>query len=128
MVESVDVDIIECEERLKQAMLDSNLSELDALISEDLIFTNHLGGVMTKADDLDAHQSGVLKINQMQLTDQKIFTRNNMAIVSVKANIIGCFSGVESENVFRFTRVWTKESDERWRVIAGHSCLLNTVF
>jgi len=124
MAESIEVEIIEYEERLKQAMVDSNLSELDELISEELVFTNHLGGVMTKADDLGAHQSGVLKISQMQLSDQKIFIRDKLVIVSVKAKITGSFSGVESENIFRFTRIWIKESDERWQVIAGHSCLV----
>jgi hypothetical protein len=50
--------IVELEERLRQAMLRSEVSVLDKLIAPELIFTNHLGQLVTKQDDLASHQSG----------------------------------------------------------------------
>ncbi len=45
---------------------------------------NHLAQLMTKQDDLEAHQSGMLKINEITFSDQKINIHNGVAIVSVQ--------------------------------------------
>jgi len=119
----IELQIEECEERLKQAMLQSDVSALDELLAPDLIFTNHLGQLMTKQDDLEAHESGMLKISEITFTDQEIKILNGVAAVTVHTHIIGCFAGVESESDFRFTRIWNKSSDA-WQVIIGHSSLV----
>ena len=116
--------IKEYEERLQQAMLQSDVNALDELIAPDLIFTNHFGHVMAKPDDLEAHRSGVVKINTLTLSDQKIKLHDDMAIVSVQARIIGSFNGIESESDLRFTRVWSKTVDNHWQVIAGHASIV----
>ena len=113
-----------CEERLKQAMLRSDISELDKLLGPDLIFTNHLGQIMIKQDDLEAHKSGTLIIKKITLTDQNIKIIDNVAVVSVQAHIIGAFAGEESENNFRFTRVWCRTASDDWQIIAGHSSVV----
>lgn len=113
-----------CEERLKQAMLRSDISELDKLLAPDLIFTNHLGRVMTKQDDLEMHKSGMLRIKKITLTDQNIKIVENMAIVTVQAFIIGAFAGEKSEHNFRFTRVWCKSDNNSWQIITGHSSIV----
>jgi len=122
-VSAIKLQIEACEEQLKQAMLQSDVSALDALLSSDLVFTNHLGKLMSKQDDLNAHQSGVIKINEIILSDQNIEIYDAVAIVTVRAHISGNFSGIESKNVFRFTRVWGQYNNKTWRVIAGHSTI-----
>jgi len=109
------------EECLKQAMLQSDVAALDELFAPDLSFTNHLGQLMTKQNDLQAHKSGMLKINQITLSDQKIKVYGDVAVVTVLAHIIGSFAGAASEDSFRFTRVWAKSTSNAWQVIAGHS-------
>jgi len=109
------------EECLKQAMLQSDVAALDELFAPDLSFTNHLGQLMTKQNDLQAHKSGMLKINQITLSDQKIKVYGDVAVVTVLAHIIGSFAGAASEDNFRFTRVWAKSTSNAWQVIAGHS-------
>lgn len=121
---NLSVEIQHCEERLKEAMLHSNISELNELLAADLLFTNHLGHIVTKQDDIDAHQSQRLKINEITLTDQKIKIINTIAIVTVKAHIKGSFNGVTSENDFRFTRVWSKKSNGTWEITSGHSSII----
>jgi len=53
-----ELQIIEIEERLRQAMLNSDVAELDALIAPELIFTSYLGQLVSKQQDLAIHQSG----------------------------------------------------------------------
>lgn len=124
MNQSVESQVEECEDRLKQAMLQSNISILDELLSPKLVFTNHLGQIMTKNDDLNAHESGGLNITKIKFSCRKIEIYTEVAVVSVQAHIVGSFAGEESENDFRFTRVWSKAANEVWQVVAGHSSIV----
>lgn len=124
MNQSVELQIKECEERLRQAMLQSDLAALDALLAPDLIFTNHLGRLMTKQDDLKAHESGILKIEKLSLSNQKIKVNEGVVVVSVQAHVSGSFNGEASESNIRFTRVWSKTSNGYWQVIVGHSSIV----
>jgi hypothetical protein len=74
--------ITELEERLKLAMSTSDVDELDMLLSDDLVFTSHFGAVISKKDDLNMHTSGDLKIEDIQLSDQKILPYEDIAIVT----------------------------------------------
>jgi len=124
MSHPVKIQIIECEEQLKEAMLHSDIYVLDNLLANDLIFTNHLGHVMTKQDDLEAHKSKAIKISEISLSDQNIKIQGGIVIVTVKAHIAGCFNNEKSENDFRFTRVWRKDSSGAWQIVAGHSSIV----
>ncbi|WP_239984865.1 nuclear transport factor 2 family protein [Sporolactobacillus pectinivorans] len=46
-------EIIECEKRLQEAMLSSDVTALDELIDDDLIFVDHFGQILTKENDLE---------------------------------------------------------------------------
>ena len=60
MTETVETQIINIEERLRQAMLASNVSVLNELLAPEIIITNHLGQLLEKQDDLAAHESGLI--------------------------------------------------------------------
>lgn len=118
-------DIINHEEQLKVAMLTSDVALLDKLISPELIFTNHFGQIITKEQDLAAHQSGQLKINSLRTSDKNIILRDAIAIVSVRTDIQGTYAGHSANGNFRFTRVWEQKENNHWQIIAGHSCLIH---
>lgn len=115
--------ILELEERLRSAMLNSNVSELDELISPDLIFTNHIGQLISKEDDLRAHSSKLFVFESLDLSESKILIRETIAVVSVRAEIQGNYNGEPANGSFRFTRVWSNRND-KWQVIAGHSSVI----
>lgn len=118
-------DIINCEEQLKLAMQTSDVVVLDQLISAELLFTNHFGHIITKEQDLAAHQSGQLKIHSLITSEQKIIERGAITIVSVRADITGTYAGEPANGKFRFTRVWERNANQQWQIIAGHSCLIS---
>ncbi|MGI0117495.1 nuclear transport factor 2 family protein [Zooshikella sp. RANM57] len=117
--------ILTLEEQLKTAMLNSDIHTLDQLLADDLIFTNHLGQVMSKQDDLKAHQSGYVKIKAISQSEQLIKLQGSIAVVSVLSHIQGEIAGELSEVVLRFMRIWQKREDDQWQVIAANSCLVN---
>lgn len=121
MTSSLLNEIQLCEQQLMQAMLDSDVEGLDRLLAPDLVFTNHLGHVMSKADDLAAHRSGILRITKIELSDLNVKIEENIAIVFVQAYLAGQFAGETSAASYRFTRVWRKTIQQAWQVIAAHS-------
>lgn len=67
MSKLITTQVREAEERLRLAMLHSDVSTLDQLLAPDLIYTNHLGQLFTKQDDLATHQSGKLNIEALSV-------------------------------------------------------------
>ena len=118
-------DIYALEARLQEAMLKSNVQALDQLLADDLLFTNHLGRVMSKKDDLKAHGSGFIKIKSIDQSEERIVLQGDLAIVSVLSRIRGEFGGVQSDAALRFTRVWQENQSGVRQVIAGHATLIN---
>jgi ketosteroid isomerase-like protein len=115
--------ILELEERLRLAMCHSDVNALDNLLAENLIFTNHLGQVVSKSEDIDSHRKKTFVINSVGLSNQEVIHLGNSAVVTAQANISGSYNGQPSEGKFRFTRVWSNNTNG-WQVVAGHSCLI----
>jgi len=116
--------IKQLEQKLRAAMLSSDLEVLDELLAPELIFTNHLGYILTKQDDLSAHESGTLKIDVINSSEENIIVLAEVAIVTVKVQLIGSYAGVQSDANFRFSRVWALTSSPKWHVIVAHSSII----
>jgi hypothetical protein len=118
---TTQAQIIELEERLRQAMLCSDVVELDALIAPELLFTNHLGQLVSKRDDLEAHRSGQFKFTEITPSEQQIQLNDGFAVVSVLMHILGSYEGTPVEQDIRFTRVWAISTSGSIQIIAGHT-------
>ncbi|MGJ3246512.1 MAG: nuclear transport factor 2 family protein [Elainellaceae cyanobacterium] len=117
--------IVELEERLRQAMLRSNVAELDALISPTLLFTSHLGQVVSKQQDLDMHRSGVLKLTELIPSDQHIQHHDGFSIVSVQMHLLGSYGDAVVDEQIRYTRVWSASSVGSLHIVAGHASVVS---
>lgn len=124
MDETIKLQITAHEKKLQQAMLDSDIATLEQLFSDDLIFTNHLGHLMSKQDDLNLHRSPTTHINDISLSDLTIRVYDSVAIVTAQAHIDGSFNGLDLAADFRFTRIWNNTSHNAWRLVAAHSTLV----
>lgn len=116
--------IEELEEELRVAMLNSDINTLDRLISPQLLFTNHLGHVVSKDEDLESHRNKTFKFQSIELSESEVLVAEGYAVVSVKADIKGFYNTQETSGEFRFSRFWSNSSGS-WQVIAGHSCLIS---
>ena len=112
------------EEELRQAMLDSDVDALDRLLSDDLVFTNHIGVKMNKQDDLNAHRLGMVDIDTIELSDMQVSrVVSDVGLVTVAAHMIGSFGGESFEDTLRFTRVWQK-AENKWKLVTAHSSVV----
>ena len=112
--------IMEAEERLRQAMLHHDLGALDELIAPDLLFTGHTGQLVTKEDDLAFHRAAVLNLKEIEPSQQHIQLHPGFAVVSVLMHLVGVFEGTPIEQNMRYTRVWSIPPNGSPQVIAGH--------
>jgi ketosteroid isomerase-like protein len=113
--------VVALEDRLRIAMLAADCDALDQLIAADLIFTDHMGRVLSKADDLDAHRSGLLKLDHLQPSEMKISATLQLAVVSVRMKMTGTYDEGPFAADLRYTRVWRLSPSAGWEVLAGHS-------
>lgn len=121
MLVGADRDAIEQAERqLRAAMLSSDVAVLDRLLSDDLVFTDQDGRRLSKADDMAAHQSGLLRIKALEVQGEPLIrVRDDAAIVCVTLDLAGAYDGQEFGGTFAYTRMWHR-NDGRWQVEAAH--------
>ena len=120
LVGNADYEIVELEAALRLAQLNSDVTELDRLISEDLLFTGPDGKLATKSDDLAAHPSGGVQIQEHEPTELRIRRfGSDVAIVALCTRMLVSVRGTPVQGTFRYTRVWARENGS-WRVVGGH--------
>jgi ketosteroid isomerase-like protein len=108
------------EDRLRAAMVDGNIFALDSLLDENLIFTDQSGHRLGKAQDLEAHRSGLLAIGGLDMVEREIRIAGDAAVVTMTADIAGSYAGTAFAGRFAYTRIWSCADDGEWRVIAAH--------
>jgi ketosteroid isomerase-like protein len=114
-----ETDIQALEERLRLAMLGSDVEVLNELFADDLVFVDHQGRRLGKAQDLEAHRSGILKLEEIDIYDRVIKVIGDAATVSLSARIAGTYYGESFSGRFAFSRVWHRDKG-RWTVTLAH--------
>lgn len=101
------------EHRPLAAMLSSDVDELDRLIGDQAIVSGTDGQLTTKADDIAAHQTGLLRLRTMtpQRTTIQLITPD-VAIAFALISLESTYRDKAFAGLFRYTRVW-HNTDER---------------
>jgi ketosteroid isomerase-like protein len=107
------------ESRLRQAILASDLRELDTLIAEDLLFVGHLGQILTKEMDLAAYRSGALKVDRLEFSETDVRPMGEVVVVVTRASLAGSYEKAPFAGDFRYTRIWRLQAGA-WQIAAGH--------
>jgi hypothetical protein len=113
------------ESALRRAQLDSDVRALDVLIDEELVFTGPDGAIYGKRDDLAAHRDGMIRITQLEPSDEHLQDFGDVVVISVRMDMRGTFNGAAFAGPFRYTRIWRK-TGKAWRVVAGHVSAIQT--
>jgi hypothetical protein len=114
-----DDPIVGAEAALREAQLAGDVTALDRPLDDQLMFTALDGTVVGKADDLDLHRSGRLRITRMVPNDLRIIRLGSVAVVSVRMDAAAIVNGTQVSGPLRYTRVW-RECPDGWRIVAGH--------
>jgi ketosteroid isomerase-like protein len=121
LVGDTDPEIVALEARIRDAQLAADVAALDTLISEDLLFTGPDGQLGTKAQDLAAHGSGVVRFREHEPEDLRIRrVGSDVAVVALRARLTVEVAGTPVRGTYRYTRIWARENGGTWCVVGGH--------
>ena len=117
----IDDAIRQAEARLREAMLTSDVAELDALIDDQLVFIGPDGGVYHKADDLALYRSGTQQITRNEALEFQVVPHGDTAIALVLTQLEGRINGQPFAGRYRYLRTWIRGT-RGWQIIAGSVC------
>ena len=116
-----DEEIVAFEAALRRAQLDADVAALDVLIAEELLFTGPDGQVGSKAQDLEAHGSGVVRFRAHEPEELRVRRVGaNVAVTALRARLGVEVAGTLVRGTYRYTRIWAREHDGPWQVVGGH--------
>jgi hypothetical protein len=91
------------------------------LIAGELLFTGPDGRLGTKAQDLEAHGSGVVRVRAHEPEELRVRrVGTDVVVTALRARLAVEVAGTLIRGTYRYTRVWAREGGERWRVVGGH--------
>jgi ketosteroid isomerase-like protein len=121
LVGAPDPEIVAAEAEIRAAQLAADVAALDRLISSDLLFTGPDGQLGTKAQDLEAHGSGVVRFRTHEPEELRIRrVGSDVAVTALRARLGVEVGGTLFEGTYRYTRIWARERGAPWRVVGGH--------
>ena len=121
LVGAGDAEIVALEAALRAAQLAADVPALARLISDDLLFTGPDGQLGTKAQDLEAHESGVVRFRSHVPEELRIRRVGaDVVVTALRARLDVEVAGTVVRGTYRYTRVWAREGDGQWRVVGGH--------
>ena len=110
--------VVQTEDRLLAAMKAHDITTLDALLHDDLLFLTPDGKTITKAMDLDAHRSGAMVIEKIERTMESIHIIDDTAVVTLVLDTKGAMLDQPIEGRFKYIRVW-KLINGQIKVVGG---------
>ena len=115
----IEAQIRACEARLHSAMLASDVTELEALLADDLLFAGPTGELATKDMDLELHRSGGTRFREFMPKELEIRVwSEQFALASAKIFLRGTFLGQPFSGDYRYTRIWRK-GPHGWQIVGG---------
>jgi len=121
LVGARDAEIVALEAALRAAQLAADVPALARLISDDLLFTGPDGQLGTKAQDLEAHGSGVVRFRSHVPEELRVRRVGaDVVVTALRARLEVAVAGNLARGTYRYTRVWARERDGQWRVVGGH--------
>jgi ketosteroid isomerase-like protein len=118
---AADEEIAALEAELRAAQLAADVSALDRLIADRLLFTGPDGRLGTKAQDLEAHTSGVVRFRSHEPEELRVRrVGKNVAIAALRTRLAVEVAGTITRATYRYTRIWAREKGGPWRVVGGH--------
>lgn len=112
--------IADLEEKLLDGFKKTDLSTLDLLFADGMLFHDQYGNVLDKEMDLDAYRSGMVKITKINVSKREIRVFESIVIVSASLFIKGNYADILLNGKYQWLRVWGKVKED-WKVISA-SC------
>jgi ketosteroid isomerase-like protein len=112
--------IIELDRQRMQAMAQKEIATLNALLSDDLVYTHSTARLDTKKSLIEAMESGRTVYTAVEPSDVKAQDLGNAVVLTGSACIAVLSSGKPNSFSVRFTDVYANK-DGQWQIVAWQS-------
>ena len=121
LVGAADDEIVGCEAEIRAAQLNGDVVALERLIADELLFTGPDGQLGSKAEDLQLHGSGAMRLRSHEPEELRIRrVGDDVAVSALRTRLAVEVGGKLVGGIYRYTRVWAREGSGGWRVVGGH--------
>jgi hypothetical protein len=110
--------ILEQENKLYRAIKDGDVTALDHLLHDNLLFILPSGETITKEIDLNTYRDGALKVDELLPETENLNIIDDMAVITLTMKLKGKFNEVPFEAGYRYIRFW-KKFDDGIKVVGG---------
>lgn len=117
-------EIVEIEEAVRKAQLAHDTEYFEEILADDFQFVTPQGEIVTKSEDIAQYKSGHLKMEKVEVRDRVINLYGTTAVVRFQVRFVGQAGKYSFSTHMRFTRVYSKISNN-WKMVAGHSSELS---
>ena len=115
--------VIDLDRKRMDAMARKDLAALDALISDDLVYTHSTARLDTKQSLLGAMESGATVYTSVAPSEVKAQDLGDTVVLTGSARIGVLSQGRPNSFAVRFTDVWSNKAG-RWQMVAWQSTRL----
>jgi hypothetical protein len=112
------MELIEAERALQQAQRDADVSALDKLLHPRCVGVFLDGSLFGKADDLEGHRSGSMRITKLVEEDLVVEENGPVGVTRTVAWVEALLEGKPASARLRYTRLWSR-ADGTWRIVAA---------
>lgn len=109
---ATEQEIINLSKKKWQWMADKKTDSLDLLFHENAMFV-HMGGSMSKKQELDVIKSGAIQYKQAEIQEASVKWVGNTAVLYNKIRLVAVVGGNEVVNPFVVTEVYVNEN-RKW--------------
>ena len=111
-------EIDQLEEQWRQAVLKSNTTAMQNLLSDDYLAITASGTLQTKDQALDNLRSGRTRFTSLEVTDRKVRFYGTTALVTSVAEVHGTAGNGELAGSYRYTRVYVRDPKGAWKIVS----------
>lgn len=112
----VKQEVLDLSKQKWQWMSDRKMDELAALFHDEAVFV-HMGGSMTRTQELDAIKSGRIHYKKADIQNASVRIIGETAIVLNRIRLLAVVGGNEVTNPFEVTEVYVKQNG-KWMLAA----------
>jgi ketosteroid isomerase-like protein len=110
-------EVMKMEEERNQALQKGDIATLDRIYSDDLVYTNATGALLTKAQHLAELKSRGLNFRAFKHEDVQLTMHGDTGFVTGISKSVVEYRGSVSTGSRRFLNVFVKK-DGRWQLVA----------
>jgi hypothetical protein len=111
---AAEQDVIKLSQDKWRWMAERNVEALDKLFADEAVFV-HMGGTMSKSQELEVIKSGAIQYKDAQIQEVSVRFIGTTAILLNKIRLVAVVGGNEVVNPFNVTEVYVK-LDGAWKL------------